>query len=184
MYKQTWKKKAARIGYLVFVLFGVSLASFFLSALAPGDPAEIILRDKVENPGPEQILALREELGLNDPWPIQYLAWIKRVLCMDLGQSWVTGRPVVHEIWGRLDATAELALAAFALTVVLACACGGVSALFQNRLPDILIQGLAFLATAMPAFWLGTVLIYLFSMKLYLLPVAGRGDIRHLILPA
>ena len=184
MGRETWKKRAARICYLAFVLFGVSLASFFLSALAPGDPAEIILRGRAEAPGPEQIAALRKELGLDDPWPVQYLAWMQKVLCMDLGTSWVTGRPVAREIRGRLGATVELALAAFGLSVVLACACGGVGALCQNRLPDLIIQCLAFLVTAMPAFWLGVLMIYLFSMKLHLLPVAGRGGIRHLVLPA
>ena len=179
-----FKRWAGRALYLMMVLWGISLVTFSFFALAPGDPAEIILRDRTEAPRPEQILALRQELGLDDPWPIQYLGWISRVIRLDLGKSWQTGRPVCLEILERLRATGELALAAFGLTILISSVCGSLSAVFRGRAGDRMFQTLMVGVTAMPAFWLGTVLIYLFALKWPLLPVAGRGGPTHLMLPA
>ncbi|MFO7911724.1 MAG: ABC transporter permease [Desulfotignum sp.] len=178
------KKIMKKAGYMAFVLWGISLGTFALFALAPGDPAEVILQSRHESPNPQQIQALRQELGLNDPWAVRYCSWISAILAGDLGISWQTGRPVSDTILERIPATLELAGAAFLMMVLISCTCGGCAALFRHRLPDHLIQAATIIITAMPAFWLGILLMYSFSLKLSLLPTTGRGTASHLILPA
>lgn len=173
-----------RLAYLSAVLLGVSLVAFSLFALAPGDPAEIILRDRHDAPTPGQTAALRQELGLNDPLALQYLRWLGRACTGDLGRSWRTGEPVSVEIAARLPATLELALAAFLLAAPLAVVSGVLGALFQNRLPDRLGRAWTILCMSLPNFWLGLLLIYFFALKLGLLPVMGRSGPASLVLPA
>jgi ABC-type dipeptide/oligopeptide/nickel transport system permease component len=175
---------AWRLLYLLIVFFGISLGTFALFALAPGDPAEIILRERSEAPDRKQIVLLRREMGLDDPWIVRYGHWMKKVCTGDWGESWRTGRPVWTEIAARGLATVELALASFFLVVAGSLFCGIFAALCQNRMPDRLIQAATVMASAMPSYWLGLVLIYFFSLKMNLFPVTGRGGWLHLVLPA
>jgi ABC-type dipeptide/oligopeptide/nickel transport system permease component len=170
--------------YMVFVLWGISLGTFALFSLAPGDPAEIILQSRHEAPNPSQIKALRQELGLDDPWAVRYIAWTSNILKGNLGRSWQTGRPVFDTIAEKIPATLELAGAAFVLVILISSACGGCAALFRNRLLDHLIQVTTVVVTAMPAFWLGILLMYSFSLKFQMFPTTGRGTTAHLVLPA
>ncbi|RJP38547.1 MAG: ABC transporter permease [Desulfobacteraceae bacterium] len=175
---------AWRLLYLFIVLSGISLGVFALFALAPGDPAEIILRERSEAPDRDQIALLRREMGLDDPWVVQYSRWMKRVCTGQWGESWRSGRPVWTEIAARGPATIELALASFFLVVTGSLFCGIIAAFRQNRIPDRLIQAATVVASAMPSYWLGLMLIYFFSLKMNLLPVTGRGSWPHLVLPA
>ncbi len=174
-------RKAA---YMIFVLWGISLGTFALFAFAPGDPAEIILQQANETPDPSRIAALRQELGLDDPWPVRYLAWTAGILKGELGISWQNGRPVFDIIAERVPATLELAGAAFVLAVVISLFCGVCAAIFRHRFPDHLIQAFTVILTAMPGFWLGILLMYGLSLKLSWLPTTGRGTAAHLVLPA
>ncbi len=180
MLKITVKK----ITYAAFVLWGISLGTFALFAFSPGDPAEILLRQASETPDPARIEALRQELGLDDPWPVRYLAWTGGILTGDLGISWQNGRPVVDVIAERIPATLELAGAAFALAVGISLLCGVCAAFFRHRFPDHLIEIVTILLTAMPGFWLGILLMYGLSLKLGWFPTTGRGTAAHLVLPA
>ncbi|MBU0970767.1 MAG: ABC transporter permease [Proteobacteria bacterium] len=170
--------------YLTFVLWSISLGTFALFSLAPGDAAQIILNNQNETPARNQILALREELGLDAPWNVQYFSWLKKILKGDFGQSWQTGRPVVDEIFARFPATLELAGTAFAMVLVLSVLSGTLSAVFRNRFVDRLIQAATVVLTAMPTFWVGLLLIYLLSLQCRLFPIAGRGTLAHLVLPS
>jgi peptide/nickel transport system permease protein len=178
------KKIMKKSGYMAFVLWGISLGTFALFSLAPGDPAEVILQSRLESPDPQQIQALRQELGLDDPWAVRYCSWISSILAGNLGISWQTGRPVSEIILERIPATLELAGAAFLMMVLISCTCGGCAAFFRHRIPDHLIQAATIIITAMPAFWLGILFMYSFSLNLSLLPTTGRGTASHLILPA
>lgn len=177
------RKIISRLLYLTFVLWGITLGTFCLFALAPGDPAEIILRDRHEAPHPEQIETLRREMGLDDPWAVRYLRWLKQIGTGDWGVSWRSGRPVWAEIASRAPATGELALVSFCLVVVITILAGVCAAIWQNRFPDWLIQAAAVIFSSIPAYWLGLVLVYFFAYKMSLFPVTGRGGLSHLVLP-
>jgi len=173
-----------RLLYLVPVMLGVSIVTFGLINLAPGDPAELILRSGGVETTREAVEALREELGLNDPLYVQYGRWFWNVCHLDLGKSFRTGRPVVEEILSRFPATLELTCAAMVFMVCLALPAGILSALYRHAFLDHLSRLGALLGASLPGFWLGLVLIYLFAVKLGLLPVMGRGGPEHLVLPA
>ena len=175
---------AARLAYLLFVLLGISSLSFALSAMAPGDPAEIILRMRHETPTREQIAELRLEMGLDRPLPLRYLHWLGRAIKGDLGLSWQSGEPVFSELAGRLPATIELALAAFGFILVFSTAAGVFCGMGKNGIMDQTGRILSILAMSVPGYWLGFLLVYFFAMKLGWLPVMGRGDPKHLLLPA
>lgn len=156
--------------------------------LAPSDPARLLLGPKAP---PETVKQFREKLGLNDPIYIQYFNWFKGVIRGDLGQSIVTKQPVLKRIAGRLPATLELTISALILTVVMAIPIGLISAVKQYSIIDNITTFLALFWVSMPFFWLGLVLILLFSVNLRWLPISGRGGmiftvsgLAHLILPA
>lgn len=173
-----------RLSYLIPVMFGVSIVTFALIRLAPGDPAELILRAGGFEPTQEEIKALREELGLDVPVYIQYIRWLWNVFHLNLGESYYTGEPVVKEILIRFPATLELAGAAIALVILFALPAGILAALYRRAATDHLMRLIAILGASLPGFWLGLLLIYLFAVKLKLLPVMGKGSLEHLILPA
>lgn len=172
-----------RLLYLGLVLFGISIVTFSLFALAPGDPAEIILRDRQEAPSAESIVQLREELGLNDPMPLRYLGWLAKALRGDLGKSWQTGESVAAQMLDRLGATLELALATLVFVVLLSTALGVLGAIFKGRLIDRLLRAISILSLSLPNFWLGLLLIMLFALHWKWLPLIGRGGPAHLIMP-
>lgn len=173
-----------RLFYLLPVMLGISIVTFGLINLAPGDPAEIILRAGGVEPTREAVNALREELGLNDPVYIQYLRWLWNAMQLDFGTSFRTGLPVTEEILSRLPATLELTLAAMAIIVLVALPAGVLSALYRHAFIDHLTRIFALVGASLPGFWKGLLLIYLFAVVWGLLPVMGRGGIRHLVLPA
>ncbi len=169
---------------LLPLLFLVSAAAFFLIRLLPGDPATAYLNSINAPLTEESLKEVREELGLDEPVPVQYGKWLKQVLKGDLGYSYQTKRPVREELGTDLAYTAVLALAALAWVFVLSALFGILSAFFAGRLPDRLIRGLTFLGSAMPKFWLGFLLVLLFSLRWRILPVQGAGEFKCLILPS
>ncbi|MCL6449547.1 MAG: ABC transporter permease [Armatimonadetes bacterium] len=179
-----WRYVTKRLLYLVPVLFGVSIITFGLINLAPGDPAELILCSGGVEPTKEAVETLRAELGLNDPLYVQYGRWLGKAVHLDLGKSFRTGRPVAEEIFSRFPATLELACAAMAFMVCLALPAGILSALYRHAFLDHLSRFGALFGASLPGFWLGLMLIYFFAVKLGVLPVMGRGGLRHLVLPA
>jgi len=173
----------ARPLHLLLVLWLISLGSFALFAMAPGDPAEIILRDRHEAPRLEQIQALRSQMGLDRAWPVRYGLWLGRVAQGDLGHSWRSGETVVTEIARRLPATLELALASLVVVLVLSSLAGSLAALRQGRALDWGIRAWTVVLISLPNYWLGLLLIYFLSLKAHWLPVMGRGGLEHLVLP-
>ncbi len=164
------------------VLIVVSLATFALLYLVPGDPVTAIVGERAS---PETIANVRHELGLDLPLAQRYLNWLVKCLHGDLGRSWLTGRPVADSLLARLPVTARLALTAFAVSAVVGLAVGVYAATRHNTAADHVVRVLLLLVGAVPVFVLATAAIYLFGVRLRWVPVSGIGDggLRNFILP-
>jgi len=171
----------SRLAQLFPVVFGVVTIVFLLLHLIPGDPVEIMLG---ENAVAAQKEELRRELKLDRPVAAQYVEFLGGLATGDLGVSFRSREPVLREILSRFPATLLLAAASLLVAVLIAVPLGILSAMRQHSLLDHLSAFLAMLGLSMPNFWLGPLLILIFSIQLGLFPVAGFGTARHLVLPA
>ena len=179
---------AKRTAIAVFVVFATSALTFLLLSLIPGDTAVMIIQrvfvgDVTYNPSKMEIEAAEQIFQLGNPMWMQYLHWLSNALHGDFGTSYISGRDVLGEILVRLPATVELAIAATILSLLVAIPLGMISAVRQNSKVDYSSMAVATFFISMPNFWLGLVLILIFSLHLDLLPVAGYGGLDHLILP-
>ncbi|MCA0756635.1 ABC transporter permease [Paenibacillus sp. N4] len=173
-----------RLLQLVIVLFGLSVITFVLMKLAPGDPVLSILRiDEVAVTQADEE-AVREKLGFNKPFLLQYGEWLLRVLKLDLGSSYVNGTPVLTLLSSRLPLTLQLTAGAIVVMLALAIPLGLLAARYPGRWPDHLCRIFALLGASIPNFLLGLLLIYFLSYRLGWLPTMGTGGIRHMILPS
>jgi peptide/nickel transport system permease protein len=163
------------------LLFGVATLVFSLIHLVPGDPVQVMLGDSAS---PGDIADLRGRLGLDRPLYVQYGSFLKGLTKGDLGVSLRTNEPVAAAIAERMPATIELASAAMIVAVVFAIPLGILAAVRAGTRVDHLATTLALVGISMPNFWLGPLLAIVFSVTLGWLPVAGRGTLAHLVLPA
>lgn len=170
-----------KLAVLVPTVIGAITLVFFFLHLIPGDPVEVMLGETALQADKE---TLREELGLNLPLHLQYGRFMKGVLGGDLGDSYFYRRPVVRVIAERIPATVELALAAFLVAGLIAIPLGIISALREGTILDNAAVFFSLLGVSMPNFWLGPLLIILFSLHLGWFPVSGRGGVGSLVLPA
>lgn len=173
-----------RLTSLIPILFGVSLITFILLHLIPGDPAVAYLRASHIPPTNETVAALRVELGLNKPLYVQYFGWLGKVLQLDLGMSYVSNNSVWEEIVVHFFPTVQLTFASLILIVVISLPIGMISAIYKGKFVDQFSRIAAFVSVSMPTFWFGFLLIYFLSVKLDLFPVLGRGTLAHLVLPS
>ncbi|MFE0504948.1 nickel ABC transporter permease [Peribacillus butanolivorans] len=173
-----------RLSSLIPILLGISLITFILLHLIPGDPAVAYLRASHIPPTDETVAALRVELGLNKPLYVQYFEWLGKVLQLDLGMSYVSNNSVWEEILVHFFPTVQLTFASLIFIVVISLPLGMISAIYKGKLVDQFSRILAFVSVSMPTFWLGFLLIYFLSVKLDLFPVLGRGTLAHLVLPS
>ncbi|RJQ09138.1 MAG: ABC transporter permease [Bacillota bacterium] len=164
---------ARRLVEAVPVLLAVSIVTFGLLYLVPGDPVKTLVGERAS---PETIANIRRELGLDLPVHERYLGWLGKVLKGDLGRSWLTGRPVAESLAARFPVTARLALTAFAVSVLVGLGLGVYSATRQNTVADHLVRTALLLVGAVPIFVMATAAMYLFGVKLRVLPVSGLGD--------
>ena len=170
-----------RLFQSIIVVWGVSVLVFFLLRLAPGDPVSLLLS---ETATPEQMDAVREKWGLNEPIPVQYMVFLGRALQGDLGDSLFFQQPAMEVLLERLPATLQLSAMALLFSLSVAIPIGMLSALRRDTFWDYLGTGLAMLGQAIPPYWLGIMLILVFSVGLGWFPTSGRGTFWHLILPA
>ncbi len=174
-----------RLLVLPVVWLGVTLLTFSLMHLMPGDPAELIARGKYgEDVTHEEIRRVRHSEGFDAPLAAQYVRWLGRLMRGDLGRSVVSGRPVLSEIAARLPATLQLAVAALLISALIGMPLGSVCAARKGTLIDDGGTVAAVVGVSMPNFWLALLLILLFDLHLGWLPSFGIGGVRHLILPA
>ncbi len=172
---------ARRVLLAIPVLIGVATLVFSLIHLVPGDPAQAMLGDGAS---PNDVAELRATLGLDQPLLTQYVTFMRRAVTGDLGVSFRTGQPVTTMIAERVPATAELAVAAMIVAVGLAIPLGAVAAVWRGTAIDYSAMTFALAGVSIPNFWLGPVLAIIFAVELGWLPVSGRGDLAHLVLPA
>ncbi|WP_026564759.1 nickel ABC transporter permease [Bacillus sp. UNC41MFS5] len=163
------------------VVIGVTFVVFFIMQLVPGDPAVLLAG---EGASKETVNAIREQLGLNRPLMVQYFDYLLNVFQGDLGSSLKNSQPVLDEIMVRLPITMELAFFSILITIVLGMAAGIISAIKPYSLTDTSVMLVALLGISLPSFWFGLMMMYFFSVKLQILPVAGWDSILHVILPA
>lgn len=175
-----------RILISIPLLIGISFLCFSFINLIPSDPAEVALRVRqVPIVTEEAIESVREELGLDDPFLVRYARWVGASLKFDFGVSYTNpSRTVLGEIKRCLPATLKLAGFSLIFVIGLSLPIGFLSAVYKDTWFDRIVRGMVFITTAMPAYWVGLILIWIVSIKLDWLPTSGNGGIRHLILPS
>lgn len=169
-----------RILLMIPVLLGITLIIFSIMELTPGNAAMLILPDDAQ---PEEIAALEEELGLNDPLIVRYARYVGNLLRGDLGKSYRTGVPIIEEVKARLPHTFRLAFFGVWLSTLLAVPIGVISAVKQYSLADTFSMMIALVLTSMPGFWLGMMIVLLFSIRLGWFPATGVDTWRNFVLP-
>jgi peptide/nickel transport system permease protein len=178
-----------RLIALVPMLIALSIASFALVHVIPGDPALVMLGGEGT---PQQVADLRKQLGLDRPLHVRYLEWLSRIVQGDLGESLYNRTRIMDELVWRFPTTLTLVCLSLLISVVVGVPAGLLSAVFRNSWLDHAARLLTLVSLSMPSFWLGLMLIILFSLKLNLLPVVGYTSVvtdlwsglRFLILPS
>lgn len=165
-----------RLLQLIPVLLGMTFIVFLIIRAIPGDPAQVILGQQATA---EAVKALRESLGLDNPWYVQYFQYLGELLRGDLGTSMRTREAISTEIWPYLAATIELAFCAMVLAIIIGVNAGIISAWFQNSWFDYTAMILALIGVSMPIFWLGLMFQWGFSIQLDWLPTSGRENARN-----
>ncbi len=170
-----------RLLSIIPVLIGMSLLLFFMLRSLPGDPAQVLAGQMASQ---EDIQLIRVQLGLDKPVYVQYGKFVINLLKLDLGRSARTQNPVIQEIWARLPNTITLSVVAIVLACLLGIPAGVVSAIRPYTWVDYLVTSTALFGVSMPVFWLGLMLVVVFSVMLGWLPAGGTGGITYLILPS
>ena len=163
---------AGRVSHLITVLLGTSLAVFAMMWATPGDPVQIMLADQRATPA--QVAALRHEMGLDLSMPHRFVLFVWHALHGDFGRSFFHHRPVIDVIGERLPATIELTLAAAILALLIGIPLGLYAGTRRVRLPDRIVSLASLIGVSMPGFWLGLLLMLVFSVTLHLFPVSGQ----------
>ncbi|MCT4509594.1 MAG: ABC transporter permease [Tepidibacter sp.] len=186
MVKYIFKRTIQSIPMLIII----SIISFCLMQMAPGDPSAAYITPKMNA---EQIQIIKERLGLNAPIHIQYMKWIKNVLKGDLGFSLIDFRPVSTILIERIPATLSLMGTSLLISLILSIPIGLFTGFKKNTLIDNIISTVSFIGISIPSFWFGIILIYIFSLKLHLLPSVGMHTVgkenslldifQHMIMP-
>ncbi len=169
-----------RLLMLIPIIFGITFIVFFILSLTPGDPARMILG---ANATPTQVEAMREQMGLNDSVIVRYFKYMAGVLVGDFGTSWSTREPVFQMVFARFPYTFQLALLSMIVTVAISIPLGIYSAVKQNTAADSTVMVLSMVLAATPKFWLGILMMLVFSVWLRWLPTSGLVSWKSYIMP-
>ena len=180
---------ASRFAGMVVVMLLVASLVFFITRLAPGDPAAVMLGEQATA---ADIAQLRASYGLDKPLPVQFVYWLGELARGNLGQSIFLQRPVTQALWERAEPTLFLTLFSIGIAALIGVPCGIVSAVWRGKAIDQAFSGFAMLGASIPSFWFGLILMQIFAVGLGWFPVAGYGDpgapisdrLHHLVLPA
>ena len=181
----TKEKTAGRILQIIIILFGISFLTFCLIYLAPGDPVKAMYAANGSVPSEEVLITMREKMGLNDPFLMQYFNWLFGCLHGDFGTSYSLNKPVASVLLQRMWPTLKLTLFSLILMLGVSVPFGVLSAVKHNKAADYIIRIFSFIGVSLPGFWLGIMLIYIVALKLKLLPVISTDTgFKKMILPA
>lgn len=179
------KQLGKRLIQIVIVLFGISFFTFGLTYLSPGDPAEIMLTECGNLPTPELLEQTRHELGLDQPFLVQYTNWLGKMLKGDMGHSYSMKVPVIDKLKTCFWPTLQLALLSLFIMIIISIPLGILSAVYRNKWIDYIVRAFTFIGVSIPNFWLGLILLSIFGVKLRWVSVAGgTTDLKSIILPA
>lgn len=173
---------------MIPLLFGISFVSFIFMQLMPGGPITMLARNSRMTP--QQLAAIKHNMGLDQPWYIQYVKWVWSLIHGNLGISYIQFRPVDQVIAERIPNTVQLVVVGLAIAFVIALSIGVLSAVWQYSFFDHTVNAVSFFGLAMPVFWFGLMLQFLFAVELGWLPSADIGSagpldyLKHLALPA
>lgn len=173
-----------RILYLIPIIFGITFLTFLLLYTAPSDPITMQYVSMGTTGDSKYIEEQKEKMGFNKPFIIQYLNWTKKALQGDFGFSIKNRTTVKEEIFKRLPKTLSLSGVSLLITIFTAIPLGILSAIYKNRFVDYIIRTISFTGISIPTFWLGLILMYIFSIKLKLLPIMGNNGIKSIIMPS
>lgn len=181
----TKKQLGSRLLQMVIVLIGISFLTFLLISLAPGDPVRTMYAASGVVPSEETLEAIREEMGLNEPFLVRYFNWLIACLHGDFGTSFSYNKPVVSLLLARVWPTLKLTIFSTILMLLVAVPLGMLSAVYKNKIIDYLVRGITFLGISLPNFWVGLMLMLAFCVWHKWLPViSSGGDFKSMILPS
>ncbi|GAE24660.1 dipeptide transport system permease protein DppB [Halalkalibacter wakoensis JCM 9140] len=174
----------SRFVQLLIMILVLSFVTFLLMKITPGDPIRAILKvdDVISTTVEEE--KLRKEYGYDQPVLVQYGQWLWNVAQFDLGESVIAKRPVLDMIMSRLPATVALTIGGMIVLFMISIPLGVLGAVYEGRWPDYVSRWIAMMGASIPSFWLGLLLIYVFSLTFNLLPVMGTGTLAHFVLPS
>lgn len=172
-----------RLLQLIPILFGITLLSFVLMQTAAGDTVDAIQQQMGSSMSAEAEAALRQEMGLDQPFIIQYFRWIGGIFTGNMGYSYVKNQDVFSMFIQALPNTLLLTLSSIVMTIVISVPLGIISAVKQNKVTDYIIRVATFIGNAMPSFFIALLLIYIFALLLHWLPVMGNNGFVSIILP-
>ena len=170
-----------RLLQTIFVLLGISLITFVLLQVVPGDPVALMLEKRAD---PETIAKVRKELGLDLPYYVQYLNFIKGAIHLDFGTSYFTKEVVTHALFRCFKVTVKLACMSFIFASVIGIPCGIFAAVKRGKGIDTVVMVLSIVGVSAPAFWVAIILQILFGLKLNVLPISGFDTPASYILPS
>jgi peptide/nickel transport system permease protein len=169
-----------RLGQALVVLIGVSLVTFLLLNIIPGDPVSVMLE---KTSSPQLVASLRHQWGLDRPIPVQYANFVLNALRGNLGESYFERRPVLDMIVSGLSVTMRLGGLAFLFSIVIGLSCGTVAAVFRGKLIDRVLMTLAMLGISIPVFWISVIFQIVFGLRMRILPISGLDSPLGWILP-
>ena len=179
------KQLGLRLLQMLVVLVGISFLTFLLTYMAPGDPVRTMYAATGVIPSEEVLNEVREQMGLNDPFFVQYGRWLTNCLHGDFGNSYAYGKPVVSLLLTRLWPTMKLALFSMILMLIVSIPLGMLSAVCKNGPIDYLVRCITFFGVSLPNFWVGLMLMLVFCVRVNWLPViSSAGDFKSMILPS
>lgn len=173
----------SRLFSLLIILIGLSILTYGLTALLPSDPVETLIDTLGLSHDPETVASLKAEYGFDKPVIVQYFTWLNNVLHGDFGKSVSNSEPVINILARKLPNTIKLACTSFAAMALISFPLGIASAVYKNKFADYVIRFLSFIGVSIPSFWFGMTLIYVFGVRLKVLPVAGFSSWKSIIMP-
>lgn len=172
-----------RLVQMVLVILGVTFLTYLVTWQTPSDPAEMLYLNMGITPTDAQLQAARQDMGLNDPFLVQYARWLGNLLKGDLGESYNTGNSILAELTLKLPQTLKLAGFTLAAVIVVSFPLGLLTAVKRGRFVDYFVRFLSFFGISMPGFWFGLMTMYVLGVVLKLFPVVGKQDFQSMVMP-